>query len=406
MIGRPTVVRANEASSILAVDEVAEASSKIMGVLLHAYESTDWSLVERLMAEHPDAAGNANIMVVPISLGNAYLSRFDERHDIADFERGLAWLEWVAGRHDWWGRRWLTPAVAQYLAISTLRFATTHGSEDFQSRIFSVWDRCLAILEQEADLRLGADLPYRNSLGVGGDDPYDSSLTGDTKGEENAWEAVVLAAAANLLPLHPHAVDWDRKARQLAYDAITTPSDPPDAFGIKTTTVPEDFDLANHKRFPNPYYMAATIFLLCQGALSYRLAGQSVPPEFSHNVGPLFSRYLTYVDEDLNWTIESHPAGDASLFPFAFDPTFELEVIRKKSEIGHLWEATAPVAVLHDGDELWRAIQNGKVVLYHLMGSSLWHVPALLPQLVREPVSWPDECEGPEARRPSQVRRK
>jgi hypothetical protein len=230
------------------------------------------------------------------------------------------------------------------------------------------------ITEQEADARLGADLPYKNSAGVGGPDPYDSSSTGDSKAEENAWEAALLAAGANFLPDHPHAADWDRRARQLAYDAITTSGDPPDSAGIKTTTVPADFALANHGKFPNPYYMAATLTLLCQGALSYRLTGHEVPAEFAHHVPELYARYLDFIDADFQWTVPADPTGDATLFPLPFDPAFEDAVVSAKEESGDLWVPTEPAPEVGFGADLWQACQNAKVVLYHLMGSYLWHV--------------------------------
>jgi hypothetical protein len=342
-----------------------------MSVLVQTYGATDWSAVESHLHADPAAPGNPNIMVIPISLGNAYLEAYEWGNDIADFERALERLEWAAQRYELWGQRWLTPAVAQYLAVSALRLLGSEEAEPYANRLEALWRSALVILEQEADSRLGADLPYRNSPDIPGD-PYDSSGTGDTKAEENAWESVALAAAASFLPDHPHAADWDRKARQLAYDAITRPSDSPDEFGIKTTTVTEDFALGNHGLLPNPYYTAATLFLLCQGAISYRLAGRPVPEEFGHNVRELYAEYLTYVDGELLWTVGAHPEGDATLFPLPFDPEFEEAAVLCKAAQGYLWKPSAAASAIGLGDELWTAIQNSKVVLYHLMGSFLW----------------------------------
>jgi hypothetical protein len=352
-----------------------EEERRIMDILVQTYGATDWSAIECRLNTRPTDAGNPNVMVIPLSLANGYLSRYESANDVGDLERAIGWLEWVAVRYPLWNQRWLTPAVAQYLDVSVLRLRTKDGIAPFFDRIDALWQEAMWITEQEADARLAADLPYRNSPDILGD-PLDSSRTGDTKAEENAWEAVILSAAANFLPDHPHAADWDRKARELAYDAITLPSDSLDSFGIKTTTVTEDFSLANHGLSPNPYYMAATLFLLCQGALGYRLTSHRIPEEFGHNVPQLFAKYRTYVDESLQWTVPADPAGDATLFPLPFDPEFEIAVVARKAVEGHLWMPTAPVAALSWGSDLWTAIQNGKVVLYYLMGSYLWHVPS------------------------------
>src|SRR6185369_11596484 len=103
-----------------------------------------------------------------------------------------------------------------YLDISLVRLRAACAPEGFADRIEAAWRTALAVTEEEADARLTDEYPYQ---------PHDSSATGDSKGEENAWEAGLLAAAANFLPEHPHAAAWEEKARQLAYDAITRPSD-------------------------------------------------------------------------------------------------------------------------------------------------------------------------------------
>jgi hypothetical protein len=359
-------------------DDLIDAERRIMDGLAQSYGSTDWSAVVAQLAAEPGDTGNPNVMVIPISLANVYLQRYEMGLDEADFDRAFFYLEWTAENYWMWGQRWLTPAVAQYLAVSVLRLRGHPTSGVRRERIESLWAQAASILEQEADARLGADLPYRNSPGVGGPDPFDSSATGDTRAEENAWEAVVLAAAANFLADHPHAAEWDRKARQLAYDAITRPSDPPDAFGVKTTTVPEDLALANHAKFPNPYYMAATLFLLRQGALCYRLTGRPVPEEFEHNAIGLFARYRSLVDASLKWTVSSDPEGDATLFPLGFDSEFDAALVLQKAADGYLWKPVGVVGWVGFGVGLWEAIQNSKVVLYYLMGSYLWSLQPLL----------------------------
>ncbi|HEY3124635.1 MAG TPA: hypothetical protein VGK70_11315, partial [Thermoanaerobaculia bacterium] len=338
----------------------------IMDRLAQTYGSTDWSAVSEFLASNPEYAGNPNIVFIPLSLGNVSLNRYEWGNDIADFEQALERLEWVAVNHRLWRRRWLAAPVVSYLDISLLRLRAERVPAGYSDRMEAVWQAALAITAEEADARLAPGFPY---------EPHDSSATGDSKGEEDAWEAGLLAAAANLFPGHPHAASWEEKGRQLAYDAITRPLDPPDSDGVKISTVGDDFTLSNHGFFPNPTYAAATIELLLQGALTYRLTGREIPSEFSHNVSDLYEAYKRSVDENLQWTVPSDPSGEASLFPFAFDPDLEVREIGRELENGYLWLPAESVAVMEVGAPLWTAVLNSKVVMFYLMGSYLWHFP-------------------------------
>jgi hypothetical protein len=339
---------------------------RVMDVLAQLYGETDFSPAATYMVQNPGYSGNPNIAFIPLSLGNVYLNRYEWRNHIADLERSIASLEWVAENHRIWGERWLSAPVVSYLDLSILRLEGRSDLLDFQDRIARLRDLALQITQAEADKRLTDDFPYL---------PYNSSLTGDSKAEENAWEASLLAAAANFLPDHPHAPAWDEKARQLAYDAITRPSDPADGRGVKTATVTEDFALSNHGFFPNPTYTAAAILMLQQGALAYKLTGREVPPEFDHNVQELYEAYKGYIGADLLWTLPSDPSGDATLFPFAFDPDLEGKALARRAEARSLWIATAPVQTIEVGDPLWAAVLNSKTVMFYMVGSYLWHFP-------------------------------
>jgi hypothetical protein len=356
--------------------ELLAAERRIMDRLAESYSETDWNAVELMMLSNPGNSANANVMVIPLSLANVFLHRFESGSDPADLERSIQYLEWAARDYPLWRQTWLTASVAQYFALTVLRVRASESAAT-HDRIDVLWESAREILEAEADARLGEDLPYRDARTDGGD-PYDSSRGVNSHSEENAWEAVLLAGAANFLPEHPHAAAWDAKARELAYDAITRPSDSPDAFGIKTTTVTESFLLPNHKKFPNPYYMAATLMLLSEGALNYRLTGRAVPPEFGHNVRELFGAYRDLVDASLEWTVPADPAGDATLFPLPYDPEFERDVVALKDAQGDLWAPVSAVSWLCEGPDLMTATQNAKVVMYYLMGSYLWRVAPLV----------------------------
>src|SRR5262249_31905739 len=68
-------------------DELSDAELKVMDTLVQSYGATDWSAVVAGIAANPMDGANANIMVIPLSLGNAYLNRYEANGDVADLER-------------------------------------------------------------------------------------------------------------------------------------------------------------------------------------------------------------------------------------------------------------------------------------------------------------------------------
>ena len=190
-------VRGESAEDVAPSDDpLQQREWAIMDRLVQAYGSTDWSVVTEFFVLNPGYEGNPNIVFIPLSLGNAYLNRYEWRGDIDAFERALAYFEWVAGNHWLWGRRWLSAPVVSYLDISLMRLRRLGIPGAYEDRVKTTWQEALAITEEEAELRMTSSYPYL---------PYDSSETGDSKAEENAWEAGLLAAAANFLPDSLHA---------------------------------------------------------------------------------------------------------------------------------------------------------------------------------------------------------
>ena len=338
----------------------------VMERLVSIYGETDWAAVAWQLASKPKDPVNPNLAVIPISLANVRFDRWLTHRDAALLDRALDDLERAVSSHPQWGQRWVSPPVVSYLDITLWRFTREDLPAPQRARAEALWREALALTQAEADARLDAPIPHR---------PLDSSRTGDTKAEENAWEAALLAAAANFLPANVHAARWDAAARRFAWHAITRPSDPPDGSGVKSATVTEDFSLANHNVSPNPAYSAATLHLLLQGALAYRLVGREPPPEFRHNLGGLYAAYRSLVKDDFAWSVRADPEGDATLFPFAFDAGFEARVAREKARRKGLWRPSEPVSKMGLSDDLFTAILNAKVVMYYMTGSYLWHFP-------------------------------
>lgn len=361
----PAPGRGGAAFERLRADELA-----VMERLVSIYGETDWAAVRWQLAAKPTDPVNPNIALIPISLANVRFERWRERREAPVLDRVLEDLQWAVESHPQWGQRWVSAPVVSYLSITLWRVIREDLPAAPRARARTLWSAALALTRAEADARLKGEVPHR---------PLDSAKTGDTKAEENAWEAALLGAAANFSPESPHAALWDQAARRFAWHAVTRPSDPADGFGVKSTTVGEDFSLANHKVFPNPAYAAATIHLLLQGALAYRLAGREPPAEFRHNLDGLYAAYRALVRDDLTWAVKSDPEGDATLFPFAFDAAFEAEVARRKASRKDLWRPAnprgpaAPVARMGLSEDLFTAILNAKVVMYYMTGSYLWH---------------------------------
>lgn len=337
----------------------------VIDLLLKKYGSTDWTPPLDWILENPSMEVNPNVIMIPLSLANARLARWRRTGEPSEFDAALTWSEWVADHHEAWGERWLSPLLVCYLDLTTRRLESAAAGSVRSQRAASLRAGALSIEKEEADARLTSAYPFL---------PLDSSQGGDSKAEEDAWEAALLAAAANSLPFEQNQPLWDEKARQLAYDSITLASDPPDSAGVKTVTVRDDFDLPNHGFAPNEYYTAATLNLLRTGTLFYRLSRRPIPPEFSHHVDDLFAVYRSHVDSSNQWTAPCDE-GDATLFPLADlgEADFERRLVSDKALAGFLWKPGGPVSTIGVGNDLWEAIQDSKTVEQYVVGSYLWH---------------------------------
>lgn len=355
-----------------------ESAARVIDFFVVTYGDTDLSPLLQYLT-HTTAA-SPNDVVPFVSLGHAYLNRFDRTSDPANLRRALDLFEIPARADVWpaWGNRWASSITLSHLMKGILRVQKLSPADPaLAARVAILRDRVAQLAEEEADLKLTGDTPYR---------PYVSVGTGDTKAEENAWEAAFLAWAACLYPDHPHAAAWDEKARLLASLSIVRESDGVSFKGMQVVTVHEDFTLENHGLSPNPYYAAATVILLRMGALAYRMTGRDVPSEFDRNVERLYRKYRTYCVQDETgqwvWNLPSDPVGDPALWPFPGldDDEYARSLVRQKLLEEALWLPTPPVETLIADPEkglkpdsvLGRAIENGKVVWYYLDSAYLW----------------------------------
>lgn len=345
----------------------------IVNNVLAAYEHADYTVAWKKMDAAPTDAANPLYIFIPIVRASCLATKYEiEERNPDHVVKALELLEFAIDRHEQWGHSWVTAAVVNYFDIVVYRMrAYDDLSPEIRNRIEILWQRALEMTRFEADVRLVWNMPQP---------PYDSSTRGDTQAEEFAWEASVLTAAAVFLPDHPNAHIWERKGRQLAYDAITRPSDPPDLEGIKTTTVTEDFGMSNHGIDANPYYTIATLQLLQQAELPYRMTGRRPPNELNHNFWELYRVYETYIGQDatgyLIWNRHSDP-GDPSLIPLAKagNPQRDLVLARQRASSGRLWNDNAVTSGVIPDDHLYNAVQNHKVAAYYIIGLYWWYWP-------------------------------
>lgn len=104
------------------------------------------------------------------------------------------------------------------------------------------------VIESEADYQLSRDIPH--------------GYLGDTKAEENGWEANVLAVAWTKYIIHPHSSEWREALIRYGLNGYTVETDAQDTTMVDGKRVSEwyagtnlfpDFTLQNHHYFHTSY---------------------------------------------------------------------------------------------------------------------------------------------------------
>lgn len=118
---------------------------------------------------------------------------------------------------------------------------------------------------------------------------------GDTKAEENAWNATILQLATAMMPNHPNVNIWRGKMLQLMVSAFARPLDLKSkemvdgktlAVWLNGSNIENDGTLINRNRL-HPDYMT-TITLNIQTALLYSLARLPVPKSSFYNADIIY----------------------------------------------------------------------------------------------------------------------
>jgi hypothetical protein len=220
--------------------EVARRSQlAAMGSVLKSYGAADSSALTEFLAANPTGEVNAELMVIPLSLGNVYLNAFELRRSGADLERSIQQFEFVAGQDGSWTGQHGSGAVIAYLQISLARVDRECDVGDLAGRIADLKVRVDQITLSEAQSRSVAELPSS-------EDPS----------EDDANDAALFAAAANFLADGPDRAGWLDRSRTLASRALSG--------------------------CPSP----VTLLVASEGALTFQMTGSGVPDEFG-KVPPL-----------------------------------------------------------------------------------------------------------------------
>jgi hypothetical protein len=180
-----------------------------------------------------------------------------------------------------------------------------------------LWDRlspttrlvAAKMIEYEADSTSTYAVPYwRNPDGT-------TNTPGDTKAEENAWNAHLPVVAQAMMPDHPNAPQWRAKASELQVSAYSRQSDNTsnrviDGKAVKDWlhgfNIYEDGVVVNHDRV-HPDYMVAD-FARLTSIVTLTLAHQYIPESTCFNFDIVYSALTT-----LSFTVGPSPYSSGSI---------------------------------------------------------------------------------------------
>lgn len=164
------------------------------------------------------------------------------------------------------------------------------------------------VVEYEANRFMNYTVPYwRNPDGS-------TNYPGDSKSEENSWNARVLAVAQAMMPNHPNVAQWREKASELVVGSYCRPSDltnttlvdgKPVKDWINGYNIHEDGVVINHNQIHPDYNLTV---LSLTNAITCSLANQYVPQSTYFNADVVYNA-LTSVE----FTPPSSPHTDETI---------------------------------------------------------------------------------------------
>ena len=183
----------------------------------------------------------------------------------------------------YWGDSWQSPLWAENIALSAWLLRDAIAPETYAKVERMVLD--------EADtLTNDFEIPfYRNSAG-------EIVFPGDTKGEEIAWMAKILALACFMFPDSEKKPDWNDKLERMLVSATALPEDVGSERIVDSrkvgemidgSNVNEDGTVVNHDLI-HIDYMATILEEMGDTIAVYRIAGEPVPEAASFNLDRIY----------------------------------------------------------------------------------------------------------------------
>lgn len=195
------------------------------------------------------------------------------------------WLSGLAVHHKatWgskgWGLSWQSAQWAYYTGYAA--WLEWDAVPSFTK------DRILKLVTAEANRLLTITPPYYRRA--------DGSIVtpGDSKAEENGWNAPVLLLAAQLMPSHVNAKRWEQRGKDYMLTAYASPRDV-GRYGARVTgsNLEANGTVINHG-IVHPDYMAAITEGMIKTQLMYGMRGKAVPWETWHNFDAVWSALTT-----------------------------------------------------------------------------------------------------------------
>jgi hypothetical protein len=215
-------------------------------------------------------------------------------------------LSELARTHPGWGGQWQSALWVADMGIAAmlLRDRLARPVRAAVSRIVA----------GEANRFIGYEVPYYRRNGV--------VLTpGDTKAEENAWNAKLLAVAVALMPRHRNQRAWARTNRELLVSALARPQDARGRYRwllAGGSNINADYTVTNHGVREHPDYAAAVLGLTGAQRTVALLAGRPAPEQASLNRRGIYRRLVRSYGRDGSVRRDWHDPLIEGRPPFAF----------------------------------------------------------------------------------------
>ena len=308
----------------------------------------------------------------------------------------------VCSGGDYWG----STSVADHVWESSLWAMSVAYSAFFQ------WDRLTAQQRDYVYRLLKAECNYELHRSI------PTGYAGDTKAEENGWEADVLAAALGLFPDDELAPQWFQRMREFAINSYSHPDDARDSTVIDPdydmTTVAQlyrgqnlyaDYTLQNHNMF-HTSYQNVVMQELGEAALALKLFQLGLQGVERWHSRALMHNNQAVMDEVMNWLATADgelamPNGnDWSLFLFDQITSYSTQACFQRDANALLLENLAYKNIkarqrtTADGSWLLRPDVGARrmgVQAHRVMMTWLMH--ELLPTASLTPVTWDAFCQ-------------